>query len=153
MKHNVYILSSCLSAETTIARVGELFAKEGVQFRTEGLSIFSISTPIALLSFDRTLYSNRNWVGLNPFTFISGIDVRCRLDKSGVTEIVVQVNKFRTFLWVAVWVSSSGLAASAMPIAQGALLFIAVSLAAWFGLVSFLSGYLIKKEISDCLNA
>lgn len=147
-----YILSSRLSAETTIARVEDLLAKAGVQGRTEGLSIFSISTPIALLSFQRTHYSDRNWVGLNPFTFISGVDVRCQSDKSGLTEINVQVNKERTFLWVAFSVVSSGLAASAMPEPDGAILFIAVTLAAWFGLVSFLGGYLIKKEITGCLN-
>jgi hypothetical protein len=77
MKHKTYMLSSRLPAETTIARIGELLAKEGVQYRTEGLSIFSIGTPIALLSLQRTLYSDRNWVGLNPFTFISG--VRCEM--------------------------------------------------------------------------
>jgi hypothetical protein len=154
MKHKTYILSSRLSAETTITRIGELLAKEGVQYRAEGLSIFSISTPIALLSLQRTLYSDRNWVGLNPFTFISGVDVRCQLDESGLTEIIVQVNKARTFLWVAFWVSISGLAASGFPTLEGAILFIgAVSLAAWFVLVSFLGGYLIKKEITDCLNA
>ena len=153
MKHKTYILSSRLSAETTIARVGDLLAKEGVKYRTEGLSIFSISTPIALLSSQRTLYSDRNWVGLNPFSFISGVDVRCQLDKSGLTEIIVHVNKVRTFLWVAFWVSSSALAASRLPKPEGAVLFIAVSLAAWFGLVSFLGGYLIRKEITDCLNA
>jgi hypothetical protein len=153
MKHKTYILNSRLPAEKAIARVGDLLTKEGVQYRTEGLSIFSISMPIALLSLQRTLYSDRNWVGVNPFTFISGIDARCQLDTSGLTKIIVQVNKFRTFLWVAFWVCNSALAASAMPKPDGALLFIAVSLAAWFGFVSFLGGYLIKKEITDCLNA
>lgn len=153
MRHKTYILSSRLSAEAAIARIGKLLAKEGVRYRTEGLTICSISTPIALLSFQRILYSDRNWVGLNPFTFISRVDVLCRLDKSGLTEIVVQVNKFRTFLWVSFWVWASALAALAMPKSEGALLFIAVSSAAWFGFVSFLGGYLIKKEITDCLNA
>jgi len=158
MKHKTYILRSGLSAEAVIARVGKLLAKEGVQFRAEGFSIYSISTPIVILSLQRILYSDRNWVGLNPFTFISGIDVLCRLDKTGLTEIVIHVNKFRTFLWVAfsVWVSALTVLGISKP--NGAILFIAVGLAAWFavvwfGFVSFIGGYLIKKEITDCLSA
>jgi hypothetical protein len=152
MKPKTFTINSRLSAETTVARVGDLLAKEGVQYRVEGLSILSISTPIALLTFQRTLYSNRNWVGLNPFTFISGVDVRCS-DKGGLTEVIVQVNNVRTFLWVAFWVLSSALAASGMPKPDGIILFSAVSLAACFGFLSFLGGYLIKKEIADCLEA
>ena len=68
------------------------------------------------------------------------------MDESGLAEIIVQVNKSRAFLWVALWVVSSGLAASGMPNPEGAILFIAVSLAAWFGLVSFLAGYLVNKK-------
>jgi hypothetical protein len=74
------------------------------------------------------------------------------LDKSGITEIVVHVNRFRTFLWVAFWVWASALAALGLPKSEGAILFIAVSSAAWFGLVSFSGGYLIKKEITNSLN-
>jgi hypothetical protein len=40
-----------------------------------------------------------------------------------------------------------------MPQPEGAFLFIGVTIAAWFVLVSFLGGFLIKKEIRDCLNA
>jgi hypothetical protein len=99
-------------------------------------------------------YSNRNWAGLNPFTYISGVDVRCQSDKSGLTEIVVQVNRLRTFLYMASWFCAIGLTSVGMPTLEDAILFIiAVSLAGWFGLVSFLGGFLIKKEITDCFKA
>jgi hypothetical protein len=154
MKHKTYILSSRLSAEETIARVRDLFGKAGVQYRTEGLSIVSTRTPIALLSFQRILYSDRNWVGLNPFTYISGINVRCRPVRSGLTEIIAQVDRSRTFLWVAYWFCASGLASAGMSTLGDAILFIAVSsAAAWLGLVSFLGGYLMKKKITGCLKA
>jgi hypothetical protein len=62
------------------------------------------------------------------------VDVRCGLDESGRTEIVVQVSEIRTFLWVVFWATSSGFAASGLPTTESAVLFIiAVSLAAWFG--------------------
>ena len=154
MKHKTDMLSSRLSAEAAIARIGKLLAKEGVQYRTEGLSISSVSTPIALLSFDRTLYSDRNWVGLNPFTFISGVNVRCQPAESGLTDVVVQVNRDRTFLYLAACVCISGLASVGMATLAEAIVFIAVSFAAaWFGLVSFLGRHLIKKEIGSCLKA
>jgi len=153
MKPKTYILSTRLSAETAIARVGDLLTKAGVRYRTEGLSVVSTSTPIVLLSFQRTLYSNRNWFGLNPFTYISGVDIRCQSDKSGLTGVIVQVNRIRAFLWVALSFCSCGFAAAAMPEPGGAIVFVVGSLAAWFGFVSFLGGYLIKKEIADCLNA
>lgn len=153
MKHKTYTLSSHLSPEGAIAQVEKLLGEQGVQYKTEGLSICSTRTPVALLGLQRTLYSAKNWVGLNPFTFISGVDVLCRLDESGRTSIVVHVKRFRTFLWVAFWVWVSALAASAMPAPEGASLFIAITLTAWFVLVVFFSGYLIKKEIADCLNA
>jgi hypothetical protein len=69
MNHNTYTLSSRLPAETTIARVADLFAKEGVQYKTEGLSVFSISTPVALLSFDRTLYKQQKLGGSESIHF------------------------------------------------------------------------------------
>ena len=156
MKHKTYILSSRLSAETAIARVGDLLTKAGVRYRTEGLSIVSTSTPIALLSFQRMHYSNRNWAGLNPFTYISGVDVRCQSDKSGLTEIVVQVNRLRTLLFVVFYVILSAIGVVALLAEsepEGAFFFFAFGLAAWFGFVSFLGGYLIKKEITDCLKA
>lgn len=156
MKHKTYILSTRLSAETAIARVGDLLTKAGVRYRTEGLSIVSTSTPIALLFFQRMHYSNRNWAGLNPFTYISGVDVRCQSDKSGLTEIVVQVNRFRTLLFVVFYVILSAIGVVALLAEsepEGAFFFLAFGLAAWLGLVSFLGGYLIKKEITDCLKA
>lgn len=39
-----------------------------------------------------------------------------------------------------------------MPAQGGALLLVGIACAAWFGIVSFLGGHLIKKEIADCLS-
>jgi hypothetical protein len=154
MKHKTYMLTTPLSAEETVARVETLFAKAGVQYKTEGLSVISTRTPIPLSSFDRTRYSNRNWIGLNPFTSTSGVTVRCRSKKMGPTEVFVEVNRARTFLWVAFWLCVSGLASAGMPTLQGAILLVLVSsVTAWLGLVFLLAGYLLKKEITSCLNA
>jgi len=151
MVHKTYELSCRLSIETAIERIEDLLAKEGVQYRTADLSIASIGTPIALFSFQRILYSSRNWVGLNPFTFVSSVIVRCESSSGGLTRIIIQVNQARTFLWSAFWAWCGALSALGMPEPAGAILFMAVTLAAWFGLVSFLGGALIKKEIGGWL--
>lgn len=158
MRQSIFLVRSVWSAEETIARIGELFRRQGVQCTTEGLSIVSIRMPIPVGSSDRIRYSNRNWVGLNPFTFISGIHVRCQSGKSSTTEVTVQVNRFRALIAAGLWFWVGVLTAATTARSDGTMLFTVVGLAAWFGLlwfgfVSFLGGYLIKKEITDCLNA
>jgi hypothetical protein len=39
-----------------------------------------------------------------------------------------------------------------MPEPGGAILFVGIACAAWLSIVSFLGGYLIKKEIADRLG-
>jgi fatty acid desaturase len=135
-------------------RIENLFAREGVQFSRDQLSIKSTETPLAILGIQRRLYSRRNWVGLNPFAFVSGVEVRCESGESRVVRIGVHIDQFRTFIWVAFWAACSGFAAVAMPEWGWAILFIAtVTVGAWFVLVWFLGGFLIKKEIRDCLIA
>ncbi|HEY1802513.1 MAG TPA: hypothetical protein VGG46_16420 [Terriglobales bacterium] len=116
------------------------------------LSVASVRTPIVLVGIQPKLYSHSNWVGLNPFTFVSGVEVQCEEVDGGFTKVTVRVNRLRAVLWVAFWIACSLLAARAMPEPGGAILVIGVACAAWFGLVCFLGGYLIKKEISDRLK-
>jgi len=152
MMQKVYQLTSQLPAQAIMQRLEDLFAKEGVQFRRGHLSITSTNTTIAILGIQPTLYSRRNWVGLNPFTFVSGVDVCCKLGDGDVVKIDIHINQLRTFIWVVFWAMCSLLAAFVMSEPEGAILFIAVTVAAWFVLVGFLGGLLIKKEICDCLN-
>ncbi len=105
-----------------------------------------------MLGIQPKLYSHRNWVGLNPFVFVSGVDLRFKQDENGLTRVTVRVNRLRGLLWVAFWITCGFLAARAMPEPGGAILFIGIACAAWLGIVSFLGGYLIKKEISDRLS-
>jgi hypothetical protein len=153
MKYKTYTLSSRLSPEEAIARVGKLLAAERVQYRVEGLSIFTTRTPMPL-GLQRAHYSKRNWVGLNPFAYVSGVSVECQAVNGGPTQILVRVDRFRTFTYSAIWVCASGLVSVRMPTLAYAVSFIAVSFAlAWLCSVVLLGGYLLKKEIADCLNA
>jgi hypothetical protein len=150
--HKSYELVCQLPARAASERIARLLSKEGVKYRTSDLSIVSTQTPTILLSIQPKLYSHSNWVGLNPFTFVSGIKVRCEQVDSGLTKVTVRVNRLRAFLWGTFWVACSLLAASGMAEPEGAILVIGVACAAWFGIVSFLGDYLIRKEIGDRLK-
>jgi hypothetical protein len=104
---------------------------------------------MVVFGLDPRRFSHANWVGINPFTYVSSVEVRCELSDNGHTKVIVRVNRFRAFVWTGFWVAFGALAASAMPQPGGAIALIAIICAAWFGNVSFLGGYLIKKEIGD----
>ena len=150
--HKTYELVCHLTAQPALERIEDLLSKEGVKYSATNFSVTSVRTPIAILGVQPKLYSHSNWVGLNPFAFVSGVNVRCEPGDNGLTKVTVRIKRLRAFLWVAFWAACSFLAARALPEPGGGLFFIAFTCAAWFGIVSFLGGYLIKKEISDRLN-
>jgi hypothetical protein len=150
--HKTYELTCRLPAQTASERIEDMLSKEGVKYTAANLAITSVSIPIVVFGIQPKLYSHSNWVGLNPFVFVSGIDLRFNEGENGLTRVTVRVNRLRGLLWVAFWASCSSLAALAMPEPGGAILFIGIACAAWLGIVSFLGGYLIKKEIVDRLS-
>jgi hypothetical protein len=152
MMDKTYELVCHLPAQVASERIEALLSKRGVKSRTANLTIASIRTPTVVLSVQPKLYSRSNWVGLNPFVYVSGVDVRFTPADGGTTKVTVRVNRLRAFLWTAFWAACGLLAACAMPEPVGALFFVGFTCAAWFGIVSFLGGYLIKKEIGDRLK-
>jgi hypothetical protein len=150
--HKTYELVCRLPARAALERIEVLLSKECVRYRAANLSVTSTQTPIVIFGFDPRLSSHTNWVGLNPFAFVSGVDVRCEPGDNGFTKVIVRVDRFRAFVWVASSVACSSLAASAMPVLGGAIFVIGISVVAWSGVVCFLGGYLIKKEIGDHLK-
>jgi hypothetical protein len=153
MMHKTYEFVCQLPAQAASERIEGLLSKEGVKYRAANLSVVSVRTPVAGLGIQPKLYSHSNWVGLNPFTFVSGVEAQCEQLDNGLTKVTVRVNRLRAFLWVAFWIACSSLVAIAMSEPGGAILVIGVVCAAWFGIVSFLGGYLIRKEIGDRLKS
>jgi hypothetical protein len=150
--HKTYEFICQLPAHTASERIERLLSKEGVKYTATDLAITSVRTPIVVLGIQPKLYSRSNWVGLNPFVFVSGVDLRFKEDEDGLTRVTVRVNRLRGILWVAFWITCGSFAALAMPEPGGALFFIGFACAVSLGMVSFLGGYLIKKEIADCLS-
>jgi hypothetical protein len=141
-----------LPAQTASERIEDLLSRERVKYRAADLFVTSTSTPIAALGIQSKLYSRSNWVGINPFAFVSSVDVRCERSENGFTRVTVHVNRRRAFLWVGFWVACSFLAALGVPEPGGVIMVIAVTCAAWLSIVSFFGGYLVKREIGDCLK-
>lgn len=149
--HRTYEFVCQLSVPDASERIGTLLSKEGVEYKMSGFSITSTKIPIAVLGIQPKLYSHSNWVGVNPFVFISGIHARFS-SADTITMVTVRVNRLRAFCWVAFWVACSVLSAFAMREPAGAILVVIVTVAAWLGIVSFIGSYLIEKEIGDYLN-
>lgn len=150
--NKTYEFICTLPVQAASERIQRLLSKEGVEYRAANFSIASTRTPIVVFSFQPKLYSHSNWVGINPFVYISGVDVRFKAGDNGITKVTVCVDRRRAVLIAAIGIVSGLLAACAMPEPAGVLFLIGFTCAVWLGVVSFVGGYLIKKEISDYLK-
>jgi hypothetical protein len=152
MMHKIYELACALPAQEASERIEGLLSKEGVIYRAADLSIASTRTPMVVLSLQPKLYTHSNWVGINPFAYISGVDVQFQPGDGAGTRVTVRVNRLRAFIFAALGIIVGFLVARAMPEPAGVLFFVVFAAATWFGVVSFVGGYLVKKEISDRLK-
>ncbi len=152
MLHKTYELICRLPAQVASEQIEVLLSKEGVRYRTADLCVTSVRTPIAVLSIQPKLYSHSNWVGINPFVYISGVVVRLVPVDDCITKITIRVNRLRAILFAALGIAIGFLAARAMPEPLGTLFFLGFACVTWLGMVSFFGGYLVKKEISDRLK-
>jgi hypothetical protein len=149
----VYRIAASADAETALERIKDLLTAEGVKFKQIDLQLKSTRTPIAILSIQPVLYTRRNWVGLNPFIFISKIVINAK--QSNNTDVVLEIliNRLRAYI-LAIFLSILGyFVGRAMPQPAGALLFVGVVFTGWFGFVSFLGGYLVRSEIARAVRS
>lgn len=153
MMHKTFEITCQLSPQAASKRLASLLLHEGVRFSTSNLQIASTRTPIAVFGVQPKLYTRKNWVGLNPFAFITSVNAHFEPRGGAIgTQVHLRVNRRRSILFAAFWVLCGFLAGRAMPQPAGAILVAAVVVTAWFGIVSFLGGYLVKKEINDGLK-
>ena len=146
-------LKSRLAPREALSRIGNLLAEEGVKFKEEAeLSLVSTATPIVILSIQTRLYSRKNWVGVNPFVFISAIRVDCKQDGGSGTTIELRINRRRALLLVVFWAICAALVVDA-PGPDGALIFASVTIVAWLFYFFFVGGPLVKREIRNAVRA
>jgi hypothetical protein len=151
--YKIYEISSPLEPQAVSERIEHLLSHEGVQYVANNLRVTSTSTPVVLLNFQSQLYTRRNWVGVNPFAFVTGVDIQCEASGSAGTRIIVRINRRRAILNVVFWGVIGCLMARAMSEPAGAIFVGAMLFAAWFANVSFFAGYLLNKEITKEVGA
>ena len=151
--YNVYEISSPLEPRAVSERIERLLSHEGVQYVANNLRVTSTSTPIILLNFQSQLYTRKNWVGVNPFAFVTGVNVQCESTGSAGTRIIVRINRRRAILNVVFWGVIGCLMARAMSEPTAAIFVGAMVCISWFANVSFFAGYLLKKEIMKEVEA
>lgn len=90
-----FTLISDLSVNDALQRIKKLFDSESVNYQVENNEIRSLKMPMTLLNIDPRMYTKRNWVGINPFVFISGINVTLNGESPKGTVIDVNINQTR----------------------------------------------------------
>jgi hypothetical protein len=146
--YKIYEISSPLEPQAASERIEHLLSHEGVQYVVNNLRVTSTSTPIVLLNFQSQLYTRKNWVGVNPFAFVTGVDIQCETRNSAGTRIIVRNFRRRAILNVVFWGVIGFLMARAMSEPAAATFIGALLFTAWFANVTFLAGYLINREIT-----
>lgn len=153
MISKTYSFVTRLSAEDSLRQIRTLLSTASVDYDSNGFQISSKETPLPILNFDRRLYSRRNWIGINPFVYVSGVNVQCEVSDNGGTRVTVEINRARAFLFAVLAIILGCVVAVAMPEPLGAIFAVGVSCCAWFGCVLFFASYLMKEEIAGCLRS
>lgn len=152
VRQKSYELTCGLEPRIALARVKELLSTEGVKVEETNCRIRSFRTPVAIIGIQPRMYTRRNWVGINPFVCVSGVEATFESIANGRTKVTIQVNQLRAYLIVAFWVAIGYFAARGLDGPWGAVLFIAVAVVAWAGVVWFVGGRLVRIEIGRVLR-
>lgn len=147
-----YRVVSNVEAEAALDRVKDLLTAEGVSFEQVGPTVRSTRTPIIILGIQPKLYSRRNWVGLNPFIFVSGVTIGTKVPDNKGTVVEISINRLRAYLLAMLWTILGFFVGKELPQPVGALLFFGIALLAWTGIVLFLGSHLVRGEICRAIN-
>src|SRR5207253_607827 len=151
--HKRYELLSPLESQAAVKQVALLLSQESVAHIATGLRVASTSTPLVVLGIQPQLYTRKNWFGLNPFAFVTSVDICCEPIGSGGTRVAIDVNRRRAIFHVTFWTVCAALTARAFPGLVAVGFVAAIVLVAGFSIVSFLGGHLIRREIAAAIDA
>jgi hypothetical protein len=101
MKNITFTLNTVLSTSDAIMRISNLLTSEHVNFQADLNSIRSKEIPLPFWNFDKRLYTKRNWIGINPFIFASGVNFLIKESHFQQTQIDITIYQRRAiFMYV-----------------------------------------------------
>jgi len=139
--------------QNLISRISDVFSDESIKFVTSTDSIRSTKVPLPLLSFDLRQYTRRNWVGINPFIFISEIMViLSKMDENNIS-IKLTIDQTRAVFIYAIILFLLSFVAINLPKGWIGILFFGSLACICYGFIFLLCiNRFIKKEIVDELR-
>jgi len=139
-----YSLRSSLPPDAARDRVAALLTAERVRYTQTPDGLQSTRTPYGL-NVQRVWYTRRNWVGLNPFAHVSGVQITF-----APADVTVHVNRTRA-LYLAAPYMAGCLLTPFLPWPGVVALLAGCTGLTWF-VASYVAGHLLKAEIERELN-
>jgi hypothetical protein len=96
-------------------------------------------------------YSRKNWVGLNPFTHISAVQVRCDQASEAASDVHVCVDRTRA-LYLGLVYAWAYLLIPLVPLVAAILLVLSITAMLWY-LVHYVPDVLVRHELCVALRA
>jgi len=148
MKKISFRLYSKLSVVDTIKKIAGLLACEHVSFNTDQNFIKSTHIPFPIVNVDQRMYTRKNWVGINPFIFITGVEIFLTELDTKETQIDIGVDQNRAILIYLCFLCLVLLVALAIPILWvGISFFFLIAIVTGFFIFNVCIKGLIKSEI------
>ena len=149
MRRKSFSLVADLPIEEVIGRLTGLFEAGGASVIREDNCVRSVHTPVPLLNVDPRLYSRRNWVGINPFALVTGVEAAAAPGDKG-TQVNVRVDRRRMLLLLAFEVALIFVIAIDAPLLV--VLAVSVFVLSLSGLLLRWSYTLLRSEIQQALQ-
>ena len=153
MNNIEYTINSDLSIKSVLRRLEDLFNYESIRFISNSKSIRSVRIPMPIISFDRRFYSKKNCIGINPFIFISSIEIN--LKKPSTEKVILDINigQSRAFIiYLIVLLLTSMVAINLPNFWSGISLFFLVAIFVFIFIFKVCLKKLIKYEIFHTLE-
>lgn len=135
-----------------LRRLSKLLDDAFVKYRVDHDSITSTSVPFAVLSIDPRMYTRKNWLGINPFIFISGIKIIGTRESDNETVLEIIIDRGRTISIYCLLITNIGIVSCFLPALWAGIAFFFA-----FNIICFLCMFpliarLIKSEIVDATS-
>ena len=129
-------------------RAASLLTAERVSYSRTEQGLQSTRTPLGL-TFQGIWFSRRNWVGLNPFAFVTAVSISCSGANTSSGTATVRVDRTRALGLASPYLVGFVLA-PVVPLPAAIIAVAACTGLIWF-IVCYVAGHLLERELSEAL--